>query len=105
DDMYNMPSTPFTCCSIGAATVSATTWALAPGYTAVTRTVGGVICGYCAIGSSAAAMSPINTMTIEMTQARTGRSMKNRANMAGPRNGVSPQRKQGRAETLACAAG
>ena len=31
DDMYSMPSTPLTCCSIGAATVSATTWALAPG--------------------------------------------------------------------------
>ena len=31
EDMYNMPSTPLTCCSIGAATVSATTWALAPG--------------------------------------------------------------------------
>ncbi len=31
DDMYSMPSTPTTCCSIGAATVSATTWALAPG--------------------------------------------------------------------------
>ena len=31
DDMYSMPSTPLTCCSIGAATVAATTWALAPG--------------------------------------------------------------------------
>ena len=31
EDMYSMPSTPLTCCSIGAATVSATTWALAPG--------------------------------------------------------------------------
>ena len=31
EDMYIMPSTPLTCCSIGAATVSATTWALAPG--------------------------------------------------------------------------
>jgi hypothetical protein len=31
DDMYSMPGTPVTCCSIGAATVSATTWALAPG--------------------------------------------------------------------------
>ena len=31
DDMYSMPGTPLTCCSIGAATVSATTWALAPG--------------------------------------------------------------------------
>ena len=31
DDMYIIRSTPFTCCSIGAATVSATTCALAPG--------------------------------------------------------------------------
>ena len=30
DDMYSIFSTPLTCCSIGAATVSATTWALAP---------------------------------------------------------------------------
>src|SRR5262245_19416924 len=30
-DMYIMRSTPLTCCSIGAATVSATTLALAPG--------------------------------------------------------------------------
>ena len=31
DDMYIIRSTPVTCCSIGAATVSATTRALAPG--------------------------------------------------------------------------
>ena len=31
DDMYMIPSTPFTCCSIGAATESATSRALAPG--------------------------------------------------------------------------
>ncbi len=31
DDMYIMFSTPLTCCSIGAATVSATTCAFAPG--------------------------------------------------------------------------
>src|SRR5436305_2557960 len=31
DDMYIMFSTPLTCCSIGVATVSETTWALAPG--------------------------------------------------------------------------
>ena len=31
DDIYIIRSTPFTCCSIGAATVSATTCALAPG--------------------------------------------------------------------------
>ena len=49
--MYIMFSTPLTCCSIGAATVSATTWALAPGYWQVTFTVGGAIGGYIAIGS------------------------------------------------------
>ena len=31
EDMYIMPSTPLTCCSMGAATVSETTLALAPG--------------------------------------------------------------------------
>ena len=31
DDMYIMPSTPLTCSSIGAATVSRTVRALAPG--------------------------------------------------------------------------
>src|SRR5204862_366819 len=50
DDMYIMFSTPLTCCSIGAATVSATTWALAPGYWQVTMTVGGAIGGYIAMG-------------------------------------------------------
>src|SRR5206468_13133390 len=83
DDIYIMPSTPLTCCSIGAATVSATTCALAPGYWHVTRMVGGVICGYCAIGNRPAASAPIRTMTIEMTHASTGRSMKNRASMLG----------------------
>src|SRR5204862_801406 len=81
DDMYSMPSTPTTCCSIGAATVSATTWALAPGYLAVTWTVGGVISGYSATGRRAAAMAPSRTMTRDITQARTGRSTKIRASM------------------------
>src|SRR5262245_56517107 len=39
--------------------------------------------GYWAIGRLTSASSPIRTMTIEMTQAKTGRSMKNRANTAG----------------------
>src|SRR5919199_1584160 len=55
---------------------------------AVTRTVGGVICGYCAIGSRPAAMPPSRTMTIEMTHARTGRSMKKRASTAGLLSGL-----------------
>src|SRR5215207_2308465 len=46
EDMYSMFSTPLICCSIGAATVSATTLALAPGYVVVTTTVGGVMAGY-----------------------------------------------------------
>src|SRR5437773_983686 len=53
--MYIMPSTPLTCASIGAATVSCTVFAFAPGYRAVTVTVGGVTSGYCATGSVNAA--------------------------------------------------
>src|SRR3954447_14410114 len=55
---------------------------------AVTRTVGGVTCGYWAIGSRPAAMPPSRTMTIEMTHARTGRSMKKRASTTGLLSGL-----------------
>src|SRR5437764_13522729 len=75
--MYIIPSTPFTCCSIGAATVSATTWALAPGYEAETSTVGGVMSGYCAMGKVQPAMLPASTVTIDSTEAKIGRLMKN----------------------------
>src|SRR4051794_15651763 len=50
---------------------------------AVTRTVGGVTWGYWATGSRLAARPPSRTMTMEMTHARTGRSMKKRATTAG----------------------
>jgi hypothetical protein len=43
----------------------------------VTTTSGGTICGYCAIGSARMAMKPARTMTIDRTEAKTGRSMKN----------------------------
>src|SRR5215472_14136741 len=76
-----MFSTPFTSCSMGAATVSATTFALAPGYVAETLTVGGTTSGYCAIGSFWRATRPMITMTIERTVAKTGRSTKKRANI------------------------
>src|ERR1043165_2240608 len=46
DTMYIMSSTPLICCSMGAATESATSWALAPGYVQVTKMVGGAIIGY-----------------------------------------------------------
>src|SRR3954453_10945117 len=74
--MYSMFSTPTICCSIGAATVSATTLALAPGYWQVTETVGGVISGYWATGSLTTDTSPASVMTMEITDARMGRLMK-----------------------------
>src|SRR6187455_1794156 len=40
-------------------------------------TVGGEISGYCAIGSTLAAIKPASTNRIEMTAAKIGRSMKN----------------------------
>src|SRR5881227_2037127 len=58
DETYIMFSTPLICCSIGAAMVSATTWALAPGYWHVTLTVGGAICGNMAIGRLTSASPP-----------------------------------------------
>ena len=78
-----MFSTPKICCSIGAATVSETTEALAPGYTHETWTVGGVISGYCAMGSCQTNTSPASVIRIEMTAANMGRSMKNRESITG----------------------
>src|SRR5208283_2689213 len=78
-----MFSTPLTSCSIGVATVSATTLALAPGYAAVTEMVGGVTSGYCATGSRTRATRPTRTITTERTVAKIGRSTKKRANMRG----------------------
>ena len=78
DDMYIMCSTPLTWASIGAATVSRTVWALAPGYRAVTWTVGGATCGYWATGKVSTDTAPASTKTIERTEAKIGRSMKKR---------------------------
>ena len=75
-----MSSTPLTCCSIGAATVSATTWALAPGYWQVTLTVGGDTGGYIAIGSALSESPPASVIAIDKTVANIGRSMKKREN-------------------------
>ena len=51
DDLkYSRPSSPESCCSMGAATAEATSSAVAPGYTAETWTDGGVIAGYRLIG-------------------------------------------------------
>src|SRR5436309_3100760 len=71
-----MSSTPLTSCSMGVATVSASTFGFAPGYRARTTTVGGAISGYCAMGNWNTAIPPTSTMTMEMTAAKTGRRIK-----------------------------
>src|SRR4051812_44941265 len=71
-----MPSTPLICCSIGATTVSATVSALAPGYCPDTLMVGGAISGYCATGKREYATPPRMMITIAITEAKIGRSMK-----------------------------
>src|SRR5512146_1578855 len=71
-----MSSTPLICCSIGAATVASMTSALAPGYTAVICTCGGVISGYIAIGSWVIVIAPASRITSEMTMANLGLEIK-----------------------------
>src|ERR1019366_1883238 len=46
--------------------------------------LGGVICGYCAIGSVQTATAPANVMTMDSTAAKIGRSMKKRENKVDP---------------------
>ena len=75
--IYIIPSTPFTCCSIGIPTVWAIVSALAPGYIAVTCTVGGVIEGYWSIGSTKSDTPPATRSNNDSTVAKMGRSMKN----------------------------
>src|SRR5882724_7799656 len=72
-----MPSTPLICSSIGAATVSAITFGLAPGYCARTTTEGGTTSGYSEIGITRSASRPATKMSTDSTPAKIGRSMKN----------------------------
>ncbi len=65
-------------CSMTCVTPSSSVFADAPGYLAVMLIVGGAMAGYCATGSVAIASAPASMMTIAMTQAKTGRSMKKR---------------------------
>src|SRR6516164_7577268 len=71
-----MFSTPLISCSSGVATVRATVSADAPGYDAVTFTVGGTISGYCATGRIVSAPSPKSVTKMLSTVAKRGRSMK-----------------------------
>src|SRR4051812_13949512 len=96
--MYIMSSTPFTCCSIGEATVSATVRALAPGYTAVTSIVGGVISGYWATGSEVTDTPPASTSRMDRTEAKIGRSMKKRVNIRSQESEDRGQRTEDRGQ-------
>src|SRR6516164_5666092 len=71
-----MSSTPLISCSSGVATVWATVSADAPGYDAVTFTVGGTISGYCATGRIVSAPRPNKVTKMLSTVAKRGRSMK-----------------------------
>src|SRR4051812_50101374 len=83
-----MFSTPLISCSIGVATVSAATWALAPGYRADTWIVGGATSGYWAMGSFLRATAPTIRMTIERTVAKIGRLIKKCEIIGSPCRGV-----------------
>src|SRR6478609_5396890 len=88
---------PLSCCSITCTTLSCTVWADAPGYAALSATCGGAIAGYCMMGRLTTASPPVSISTSAITQAKTGRSMKNRGSTSvspgarrrrcGPRRG------------------
>src|ERR1051325_1351412 len=91
-------STPVIASSSGEATVSAITFGFAPGYVAVTCTVGGTTSGYSLIGSSGSAIAPATKMMIDSTAAKIGRATKKREKfMASPprlpsrTNGMAPR--------------
>src|SRR3982074_2138476 len=73
-----MPSTPLICSSSGAATVSAITFGLAPGYWARTTTDGGTTSGYSEIGSLKIDSRPATKTMIDRTAAKIGLSIKKR---------------------------
>ena len=63
-------------CSMGVVTVCSTTMAPAPGKVVLTATVGGVISGMLSTGSVGMEITPRMMITMEITIAITGRSMK-----------------------------
>ena len=75
--MYCSPSAPLILISNGVVTERITIAALAPGYSDVTVTVGGEICGYCAIGSVGIVTNPASSTTKLSTPAKCGRRRKN----------------------------
>ena len=82
-----MFSTPLTCCSIGVATVWATTWRWRRGRCNRPGPSAGEIGGYIAIGRVKSAIPPARVITIDRTAAKIGRSMKKREIKAEPPGG------------------
>src|SRR2546423_7616034 len=69
---------PVSCCSITWVTEFCTVSADAPGKVALMLTAGGAMFGYCSIGSAVIDSAPASMMTIAITHANTGLSMKKR---------------------------
>jgi hypothetical protein len=72
-----------TVCSSGEATVSAMVFGFAPGYVAVTMTVGGTTSGYSEIGSWKREIAPRMKIRSDKTPAKMGRVMKNEEKFTG----------------------
>src|SRR3954469_24421762 len=70
-------------------TVPSPVCADAPGYVAVTRIEGGAIEGYCSMGRPRMLRPPASMITIAITQAKTGLSMKY-FDMMTPDAGLDP---------------
>src|SRR5579871_3558694 len=70
--MYSMPGVPFTCSSIGIATVRSTVCASAPVYDPFTETLGGEIFGYWSTARLKMQIVPEIINTSEITIAVTG---------------------------------
>src|SRR5450432_4633126 len=77
DCMYNMFSTPFTCCSMGVATACSTFSAFAPLYEPVIFIMGGVISGYWLMGTPFSVINPMIMVKMEITIATIGLLIKN----------------------------
>src|SRR5690348_9218143 len=68
---------PVSCCSMTCVTEFCTVSAEAPGKDAPMFTEGGAMLGYCSIGSVVIERPPASMITMAITHAKTGRSIKN----------------------------
>ena len=90
DDMYVKPCTPLIDSSSGFVTAASTVAASAPMYVLIMVTVGGVICGYSAIGNDGIDARPAIRISAAITPARIGRSTKMRNTTSGRLRAARP---------------